>query len=192
MDAKPIYSAQILLQSRFLKSYLPTNSLPAFRRSKKWVRKMLTDSCLTHHLALCPPRTMQHSNGGFSRATSGKIRSDRPRHHGRSASREDGNLRASRFHTERQHDSKTCRHCKSNSSDDCWRSSSSLKASFAEQLEVLLQSKPPVSELGFTSLLRRRLRSVLLQSKPPVSELGFPTLLSRRLRLVLLQSKPRV
>ena len=33
---------------------------------------------------------------------------------------------------------------------------------------------------------------VLLQSKPRVSELGFPILLCRRVRLVLLQSKPRL
>ena len=53
---------------------LPTNLPRAFRRSTKWVRKMLTDSCLPPHLDLCPLQTTLHSNGGSSRATSGKIR----------------------------------------------------------------------------------------------------------------------
>ena len=49
-----------------------------------------------------------------------------------------------------------------------------------------------LSELGFPTLLCRRMRLVLLQSKPRLCELGFPTLLCRRVRLVLLQSKPRL
>ena len=59
-------------------------------------------------------------------------------------------------------------------------------------VEVLLQSKPRVSELAFPTILCRCVRLVLLQSKPRVCGFGLPTFLCRRVRLVLLQSKPRV